>query len=189
VYREKKGTLRELDRLEREGEIDLLFTDETAFSMVPSVPYGWQPVGEQRSIRSARDRVANLFGLLSRQGKLKVCSTLHNINSDFIIECVDEVAASIQRATVLVFDNAPWHTAKNVTDKMAEWEEKGLFIFYLPTYSPNLNPIETLWRKMKHEWLKPEHYLSTSALKEAVFHIIRNYGTEFDIDFSDETYV
>jgi transposase len=189
VYREKKEMLRGLDRLEREGEIDLFFTDETAFNLVPSVPYGWQPVGEQRSIRSAKDRVANLFGLLSRQGKLKVYSTLQNINSDFIIECVDEVAESIRRATVLVFDNAPWHTAQNVLDKRAEWEEKGLFIFYLPTYSPNLNPIETLWRKMKYEWLKPEHYLSASALKEAVFHIIRNYGAGFDIDFSETPYV
>jgi len=132
--------------------------------------------------------VANLFGLLSRQGALKVYSTPQNINSNFIIECVDEVAASIRRATVLVFDNAPWHTAQNVLDKRAEWEEKGLFIVYLPTYSPHLNPIETLWRKIKHEWLRPEHYLSAGALKEAIFNIIRRYGAEFDIDFSETPY-
>jgi len=44
-------------------------------------------------------------------------------------------------------------------EKLPEWEEKDFYIFNLPTYSPHLNIIEILWRRMKYEWLKPEDYI------------------------------
>ena len=75
IYKEKKEQLKELIRLENNGLVDLFFTDETGFSLTPSIPYGWQPVGEQISIRSSRTKALNLFGLLSRSGKLTTYST------------------------------------------------------------------------------------------------------------------
>lgn len=174
----------QLLELEEQGFIDLLFTDECGFNLTPCIPYGWQPKGEQRTIRSAKDSVANVFGLLSRLGKLKVYSTPHTINSDFVIECVDEVAQTITRPTVLVFDNAPWHRSNKVLNKQKEWAQKDLYLFFLPIYSPHLNLIETLWRKIKYEWLRPEHYESKQILKAAIFDIIKKYDDEFCINFS-----
>lgn len=162
----------------------MFFTDEVGFTLTPCIPYGWQPIGEQRTIRSSKDRVANLFGLLSPSGALKVYSTTQSINSDFIIECIDEFILTINRPTVLVLDNAPWHKSRKMLEKQKEWQDKNLYLFFLPTYSPHLNLIETLWRKIKYEWLKAEHYLSAKALKEALHNIIRNYDDEFCINFS-----
>jgi len=170
--------------LEEQGLIDLLFTDECGFSLSPSIPYGWQPIGKQLGIRSSKDRVANLFGLLSRQGKLKVYSTSKSINSQFIIECIDEIALTVKRPTVLVMDNAPWHRAENLLKKQKEWVQKDVYLFFLPTYSPHLNLIETLWRKIKYEWLQSEDYLSAKILKDAIFNIIKKYHDEFCINFS-----
>lgn len=164
--------------------IDLFFTDETGFSLIPSIPYGWQPVGEQISIRSSRTKALNLFGMLSRSGKLKTYSTKEYIDSDFVIECIDEISLTIRRPTVLVMDNAPWHKSEKVYKKHREWEQKDLYVFYLPKYSPHLNLIETLWRKIKHEWLRPRDYESTKHLTNAVYNIIRNYDDEFCINFS-----
>ena len=170
--------------LEDQGAIELLFTDEVGFSLTPSIPYGWIPQGVQWTIRSAKDRVCNLFGLLSRKGTLKVYSTAQNINSQFILECVDEIADQIQIPTVLVMDNAPWHKSDVVKAKQEEWNEKGLYIFYLPTYSPHLNLIETLWRKIKYEWLRPDDYLSKENLEEALFNIITKYNDEYSVNLS-----
>jgi len=170
--------------LEKEGCIDLFFTDESGFNLTPCIPYGWQPIGEQRSIRSAKDRVMNAFGLLSAMGKLMVYSTSKNINSQFVIECIDEIATKVRRPTVLVLDNAPWHRAAVLLAKQKEWMEKDVYLFFLPTYSPHLNLIETLWRKIKYEWLDAEDYLSATALKNAVFNIISKYDDEFCINFS-----
>lgn len=170
--------------LDKQSEIDLYFTDESAFNLTPCVPYGWQPIGKQLTIRSARDRVINLFGLMSLSGKLFTYATPQNINGQFIIECVDEVAQNINKLTVLVLDNAPWHTSKLVMEKQEEWNEKGLYLFFLPTYSPHLNPIEILWRKIKYEWLRAADYESVNRLKAAIFYIIENYDDKFCINFS-----
>ena len=162
----------------------MYFTDESGFNLTPNIPYGWQPIGEQRSIRSSKDHVTNVFGLLSRKGKLMVYSTTKSINSQFVMECIDEVASKVKRPTVLVLDNAPWHKAMNLLSKQKEWMQKEVYLFFLPTYSPHLNLIETLWRKIKYEWLKPEDYQSAKILKSAIFNIIKNYDDEFCINFS-----
>ena len=171
-------------KLEDQERVALYFTDETGFDLTPDIPYGWIPEGDQWGIRSAKGRVCNLFGLLSRKGSLKVYSTQQNINSDFIIECLDEVASQLKIPTVLVMDNAPWHKSVTIKEKEAGWNEKGLYLFYLPTYSPHLNLIETLWRKIKYEWLRPKDYLSTKSMKEALFNIITKYNDEFSVNIS-----
>lgn len=170
--------------LEDAATIDLLFSDETGFNLTPSIPYGWQPIGEQLTIRSAKDHVCNLYGLMSRKGSLQGWSTPHRINSDFIIECLDELAQQIQRPTVVVIDNAPWHRSAKVRQNQEVWNNQELFLFFLPTYSPHLNLIELLWRKIKYEWLKAEDYLSAKKLKDALHHIIRMYDDEFTVDLS-----
>ena len=88
-------------KLEDEQVIDLYFTDETGFNLVPCIPYGWQPIGQQRTIRSSKDRVCNFYGLLTRKGKLKVFSTSKSINSDFMISCIDEIAQNLNKPTSL----------------------------------------------------------------------------------------
>ncbi len=45
-YEEKKAQLEELQRLEDEGKINLYYLDETGFSLIPCIPYGWQDIGE-----------------------------------------------------------------------------------------------------------------------------------------------
>ena len=76
-----------------------------------------------------------------------------------------------------------------MTEKLAEWEEKGFYIFFLPTYSPHLNKIEILWRKMKYKWLKPQDYLSFESLTKAIKEILSSLGTEYKINFQDRVFI
>jgi transposase len=86
---------------------------------------------------------------------------------------------------VIVLDNAPWHRSKLVEDKMAQWQAKGVYLFFLPPYCPHLNLIETLWRKIKHEWLRPQDFENKEALHMRINHILEKYGgSEFSINFS-----
>ena len=62
--------------------------------------------------------------------------------------------------------------------------DRGLEIFFLPTYSPQLNIIEILWRFIKYQWLDTNAYESYSALVEAVETILKNFGTEYTINFA-----
>ena len=47
---------------------------------------------------------------------------------------------------------------------MPYWQKRGLFIFFLPPYSQHLNIAETIWRKLKKEWLEPEDYFEKDSL-------------------------
>ncbi len=56
------------------------------------------------------------------------------------------------RLTVVVQDNGSLHSCQQVQDKWSEWQEKGLFIFFLPKYCSEMNPIEGQWHQLKtHE--------------------------------------
>jgi len=170
--------------LEDYRAIDLFFADECGFSLTPSIPYGWIAQGKQRTIRSAKGLVANTLGFLSRKGKLKLYTTKSTIDSDLVISCIDEIAHDLKRPTVIVMDNAPWHKSLKMEVNRKLWEQKELYIFFLPTYSPHLNLIEILWRKIKYEWLRPKDYLSTKNLKEALVRITKGYDNQFCINFS-----
>ena len=77
----------------------------------------------------------------------------------------------------------PPSTSNNFMDKQAEWKEKKLTIFFLPTYSPQLNIIEILWRFIKYSWLKPDAYISWHSLVNAVENIFRDFGDKYIINF------
>ena len=74
------------------------------------------------------------------------------IDAAFVVEQLERFSFSLERMTVVVLDNARIHTGKKMGERIEAWERCGLFVFYLPTYSPHLSIAETLWRKLKYEW-------------------------------------
>ncbi|MBL7993531.1 MAG: transposase [Candidatus Kapabacteria bacterium] len=59
-----------------------------------------------------------------------------------------------------------------------------MFIFFLPPYSPHLNIAETLWRKLKKEWLNLEDYQDKETLFYAVNRCMAHVGKFLTINFS-----
>ena len=108
-----------------------------------------------------------------------------NLKANFIIECVEAFSRSISTPTVIVLDNASLHTCQVWEAKKQEWEQKGLYLFFLPKYSPHLNRIERFWKQVKYYWLKAEDYLSLDALREALHTIFSDFGTYFTLDFKE----
>lgn len=171
--------------------IDLFFADESGFSLTPYVPYGWQRTGEQSGIATKKEHIANVLGFLNPlNNQLITCTTKkgERIDSTFMISRLNNLAQGIKKETVVVLDNAPWHRSKEFTENINSWQEQGLFIFHLPVYSPHLNLIETLWRKIKYEWLRPQDYNPKTALKRRLNEIFTTYGERFSVNFSLNIY-
>lgn len=186
-YEEKKVLLCVLTLLSLGGYIDLRYGDESSFNLEPNVPYGWIKKGENQEIPSRKGGNLNVFGLLNLAGELTSYQTTQKVDSQMVISWIDDFASTIQKQTIIVLDNAPWHKSKVFMDRIERWEELGLFIVYLPTYSPHLNPTEILWRRMKYDWLKPQDYLTKEDLHNAIKHILKNYNNdEFSIDFKTD---
>jgi transposase len=176
--------------LEEKGYLKIYYGDESGFSLDPCLPYGWQPADEYVKISPKKSKRLNVFGFLSRENDLVAYSSTDTMNADLIMAFLDDFAQQITQKTVVVLDNATIHHSDEFQAKIPEWAQQDLYIFYLPTYSPHLNLIETLCgsppgRKIKYEWLKPHHYQSWQTLSEAVEDIILQVGKSFKIDFSE----
>jgi len=187
---EKIARIKILWLLQENNHIDLFFSDESGFQLVPNLPYGWQFKREYVRILPRRGKNLSVFGLLSTNNRLISYPTEQNTNANFIIQCLDDFVTKITKPTVVIMDNAPIHKAKILLKRREEWEKKNLFIFFLPKYSPHLNRIETLWRKMKYEWIKPKDYKSWRTFTKAVKNILATFGTDnYNIKFSDPFYI
>jgi transposase len=184
IYKAKSQELAELKKRDLAGKIDLRYVDETGFCLEPYVPYAWQEKGEQIMVKSQRSKRLNAFGILNRRQELEVFLFESSINSDVVIACIDRFSNRIKMETVLVIDNAPIHTSNAFLEKQLEWKEKGLTIFFLPTYSPELNIIEILWRFIKYKWIEVEAYESWSSLVNTVENIFIKFGNEYIINFA-----
>lgn len=166
------------------GLIDLFYGDESHFSSQGYVPYGWQFKGERVSILVEKGYKINAFAMICRNNKCEATVTTSSIDSDFIIEFLDRKSLSLKKETVLVLDNARVHSSKKMQERMAVWQTRGLFIMFLPVYSPELNIAETLWRRLKATYLHPEDYATKDGLFYAVNRCLANIGLEINIAFA-----
>ena len=185
LYVIRKEMLSLLEKQAEIGKIDLYYGDETKVSQEGYVPYGWQFDDEQVVIEATKGRSINCFGLVSRSNDFIYKNTEENINSAFVIEILDTLSLAISKPTVVVLDNARVHTARKVKQLLEVWQNRGLFIFYLPPYSPHLNIIERLWKEFKEGWLKPADYQSADNLFYAVDRVCAAIGNQLSINFSE----
>ena len=173
-----------LDTLAEREDIELLYGDAAHLNELPEVPYGWQFGDEKVFMPSNKGGGINLFGLMSRANQLVFEMTTERITGDFVVRQLEKLLETIKKPTVVVLDNAPANRNQKMRQRIPFWESRGLYIFYLPVYSPHLNIIEILWRKLKYEWLSPADYLDWENLKYQVRLGLSNVGSLLKINFS-----
>lgn len=148
------------------------------------VPYGWQGADEDVWMPSTPGMGVTCFALLTRTNRCRFATTRHSITSQFVLEQGEHVSLGVAKLTVLVLDNAPVHTAKRIQERRAAWEKRGLFVVYLPRYSPHVNIVETLWRTLKYEWRAPTDDETPEGLCYTVRQARAAVGTRVHINFS-----
>ena len=173
-----------MERLSELGLIELLYGDASHINELPNVPYGWQFRDEKVYMPSDKGVGINLFGLLSRSNRLVFEMTSERITGEFVIGQMEKLLDNLEKLTVVVLDNASAHRNKKIGERIPFWQARGLYIFYLPIYSPHLNIAETLWRKLKYEWLSAADYLDWENLKYQVRLGLSNVGSMLKINFS-----
>ncbi len=184
---QNQEALKQLANLEM---INLYYFDESGFSTIPSVPYAWQPVGTTRELPSFYSKRLNLLGFMSHKGKTVIYPTEEKVNTEQVVLAFDRFTLDYENAyrdnpkpCVVNLDNASFHTSQALQEHINKWGSRGVILHYLPPYSPELNLIEILWRKIKYEWLPLTCYSSYKNMKNAVLDILDKLGTEYKITF------
>jgi transposase len=166
------------------NEIDLYYYDESGFTLMPKIPYAWQKINENIELPTARSKSLNVLGLFQPNGGFESLVFEESINTLVVLNYFKQIAESITKETWIIMDNAPTHKSTAFMAMISIWKEKGLNIYFLPPYCPELNLIEILWRFIKYQWLPFRAYLSFGNLKNELNEILAHIGDKYQITFA-----
>ncbi len=179
------GIMASLQSMAENGTCDLLYFDEAGFSPNPPVQYGWTRIGQTRCAQAgSHNQRVNVLGALGHDNKLNWIAHEERTVRDDVIAFFDMIAEQPHAVPrIAVLDNAPIHKGIIMQEKRQQWEKKGLYLYYLPPYSPELNRIEILWKQAKYFWRKFAH-ITKNNLFDEIHSIMNNYGDKFTINFA-----
>ena len=107
-----------------------------------------------------------------------------------VICCIDDFTEEIRKGmsskhkTIIVLDNAPIHRSRKFQERIKYWKKKGVQIEFLPPYSPELNPIEILWKFIKYKRLPLQAYSCKQSLFNELVNVFNKIGDRYRINFS-----
>lgn len=172
---------------DKNDDEEIYFFDESSFSLTPNIPYGWSPKNETIEINSKRSSALKVLGFLGLNNQLKAYTTKNSVDASHLIEIFNHFVENFMdgKKVTVILDNAPTHTSTKFKTKKLDWEKRGLYLYFLPPYSPQLNRIEMLWKHMKYHWINISDYASTFTLESYINKILKNYGKDyfFEIKF------
>lgn len=168
----------------------IYFADSTHPEHNTKPSYGWILKGKENDkyikTNTGRERL-NLTGAISLNNKNGVFMEQETINSKSILKLLKKLQKHQPTGKIhIILDNASYHHAKLVTSYLKK--QRRIKLVFLPPYSPNLNPIERLWRLM-HQKLTWNHYFPTfKEFRNKTLNFFRNlpgYKPELDTLLTD----
>jgi transposase len=140
----------------------ILFIDAMHPTQATKVSNGWIKTGHDKSIKTTGSRTRlNIVGAIDLNNiSAAIVNRYDKVNSETMQAFFETIRQQYppKKAIHLILDGAGYHRAKDLKEKA---EELNIKLYYLPPYSPNLNPIERLWKVM-NEHVRNNRYFSTA---------------------------
>jgi putative transposase len=162
------------------GSIALYYLDECGFA--PTLPVGssWCLPGRRKLVRYEAPQGRRVNALAAyrpygRSPRLDVFTAERTWNSHDLIGFLKALPWS-KCPRVVVLDNAGLHTSKVIREARRELSSKGIYLYFLPPYSPELNRIEPVFRQVKHQEIPQRSHKTRAGLREAVETGFANYA-------------
>ncbi len=151
-YRAKARYLRRLRAQARRGQIHLYYADEMDVALLPTISGRWMRQGQQTQVNTPGQNAKQyVFGAVNYVTGALVWLLWPNKNNVGFRQLLRQVVAQHQQTPmkiVIVVDNFRIHNAQAVQAWLRTHRAQ-LRLYFLPTYSPRLNPIERVWRHFR----------------------------------------
>jgi transposase len=156
-------------RLAQARKALLLFGDEASFPQWGTLTYTWARRGQQPKVKTSGKRKGyKVFGLIEYfTGRFFYQGQEGRLNSAAYIAFLQRVLEQTTHPILLIQDGAKYHTSAETTAFFAQHAAR-LQVFQLPTYSPDYNPIEKLWKKIKQQDTHLHYFPTFEALTNKV---------------------
>jgi len=142
--------LKKLKKLQQDESCELWFGDESGFEGDPRPRQRWVKPGEPRHIPYRGDHIRlNVIGSVRPETGEFFSLIVDCVDTDIFQLYLDQMAKTITakpgKRQILILDNASWHKSKRIN-----WHH--FEPMFLPSYSPDFNPVERLWLRVKADW-------------------------------------
>jgi transposase len=159
----------------RAGQRAVFFVDAAHFVLASFLGWLWCRVRQFVRAASGRQRY-NVLGALNAVTRELIRVTNHTtVNAETVCELLGKIAAlGLKVPITLVLDNARYQHCHLVQDL---GKALGIELLFLPSYSPNLNLIERLWKFIKKEALNCRHHTSYSDFHARIDQCLNEIST------------
>ncbi|ASW62655.1 IS630-like element ISEc40 family transposase [Escherichia coli] len=160
-YKELKTTV---------GDEPILFIDGVHPTQATKISYGWIRKGQKKAVKTTGSRTRlNIMGALNLKALTSplICEykTINEYNVSLFLNEIRKVYPDYNQKIHVILDGAGYHRSQLVKD----WAEVvNIRLHYLPPYSPNLNPIERMWKLMNEHARNNRYFSSTREFREAI---------------------
>ena len=159
----------EIEKHRRRWQAMLYFQDESSVSIVPVLGKTWAIKGETPKIKVTGNRGSiAVSSAISPAGRMVFRIEKGRVTSKTFIDFLKQIIKNHKwRKIIVIVDNSPTHTAKAV-QYFIENNKAKIAVYYLPTYSPDLNPDEDVWKYLKNVKLKAHQARNKEEFKPLV---------------------
>jgi len=151
----------------RRWQATLYFQDETGVSLTPVLGKTWAPKGEIPVVRvTGKKGGFCITSAISLGGRMLFRIEKGRVNAKAFVDFLMKVMRHHRwRKVIIVTDQAPAHIAERV-EEFCERNKKTFALYYLPPYSPELNPADHVWGYLKENGLKNHTAQSVGEFKK-----------------------
>src|SRR6266496_5266289 len=143
------------ERAEREGA-RIFFADEAGCRTDHHSGRTWSPVGQTPVVRNlGKHESIGMASAISVRGAMFWMTFDGTMNSALFTEFLDLLIHDIDGKIFLIVDNVRYHTSKETSEWVKEHGDR-IELFFLPSYSPDLNPDEWVWKNVKNDHIARE---------------------------------
>lgn len=128
---------------------NLLYLDESGFNLGMASQYGYAPVGERVDDAIPKNPGTNtsVLAAIGLRGIVAPWMQKETMNGNSFLAYIEcDLVPKLKRGDVVIMDNASIHRVEGVA---AAFRRARARVIYLPPYSPDFNPIELMWSKIK----------------------------------------
>jgi putative transposase len=177
----KQADLDMLELAAAVGEIDLKYLDESGFCAWSEPGYTYYFRGEQKRLEQTlrRGRRLSIIGFFEPLISFIYGLVIGGVNRKSYIQMMEQQAQEaekIGRIRVIVQDNSPIHRSHEAQQLWSKWQHMGLYIFFLPKYCSEMNPLELEWQHLKNDELAGKMFDDELDLAYAVIDGVKARG-------------
>jgi len=160
-------------RAKKEGA-EIWFGDEAGIRSDQHAGTTWAEKGKTPKVETTGARFGlNVISAISRRGELRFLCVEGKVNAEVFLGFLKRLVSTASRKVFLIVDGHPTHKAKLV-GKYLEEEKGKIEMFFLPPYSPQLNPDEHVWCDLKKNSIGRKIITGPDMLKNAVISFMRS---------------